>query len=151
MKSKILRGCKFLVDFLKEQDQYKFGHDLSVKESKQGPRRVKQIKTLTGEILCEASDMANKFSDNFHEFNTQYQRINRNIATQCKNIERSSQEMAKHYFKLSTELDNLQKLVLQKTEIPQYSNLYQRMSDLVHQTGELTIHQGFMINDKINA
>ena len=58
MKSKVLRGCKFLVDFLKEQDQYKFGYDLSVKENSLGPRKVKQIKTLTGEILCEASDMA---------------------------------------------------------------------------------------------
>ena len=70
MKSKILRGCKFLVDFLKEQDQYKFGYDLSVKENAKGPRKVKQIKTLTGEILCEASDMAKNFCNNFHEFNS---------------------------------------------------------------------------------
>jgi hypothetical protein len=41
MKSKVLRGCKFLVDFLKEQDQYKFGYDLSVKEQTRGPRKVK--------------------------------------------------------------------------------------------------------------
>lgn len=47
--------------------------------------------------------------------------------------------MAKHYFKLSTELDNLFRLS-KYTEIPQYANLYQRMSDLVHMTGELTIH-----------
>jgi len=58
MKSKVLRSCKFLVDFIKEQDQYKFGYDLSVKENSRGPHKVKQIKTLTGEILCEASDMA---------------------------------------------------------------------------------------------
>ena len=76
MKSKVLRGCKFLVDFLKEQDQYKFGYDLSVKENSLGPRKVKQIKTLTGEILCEASDMAKQFSDGFWSFNQQYQRIN---------------------------------------------------------------------------
>ena len=59
--------------------------------------------------------------------------------------------MGSHYFKLSTELDNLQKLVLQKTEISQYSNLYQRMSDLVHMTGELAVHQGFMVNDTLNG
>ena len=41
MKSKVLRGCKFLVSFLKEQDQYKFGYDLSVKENAKGPRKVK--------------------------------------------------------------------------------------------------------------
>jgi len=58
--------------------------------------------------------------------------------------------MAKHYFKLSTELDNLQKLS-KYCEIPQYTNLYQRMSDLVHMTGELTVHQGFMINDTLNS
>lgn len=58
--------------------------------------------------------------------------------------------MAKHYFKLSTELDNLFRLS-KYTEIPQYANLYQRMSDLVHMTGELTIHQGFMINDTLNS
>lgn len=63
IKSKVLRGNKFLIAFLKEQDQYKFGYDLSVKEKKRGPRRVKQIKTLTGEVLCEASDMAKQFSD----------------------------------------------------------------------------------------
>jgi len=41
MKSKVLRSSKFIVDFLKEQDQYKFGYDLSVKENVQGPKRVK--------------------------------------------------------------------------------------------------------------
>lgn len=41
MKSKVLRGCKFLVEFLKQQDQYKFGYDLSVKEQARGPRKVK--------------------------------------------------------------------------------------------------------------
>jgi len=69
LKSKVLRGCKFLVDFLKEQDQYKFGYDLSQKEQKKGPKKVKQIKTLTGEILCEASDMAKGFSEGFNHFN----------------------------------------------------------------------------------
>ena len=59
--------------------------------------------------------------------------------------------MAKAYFKLSTELDYLQKLIAHNTEIPQYSNLYQRMSDLLHMTGELVVHQGFMINDTLNA
>lgn len=58
--------------------------------------------------------------------------------------------MSKHYFKLATELDNLFKLS-KYTEIPQYANLYQRMSDLIHMTGELTIHQGYLINDTLNA
>jgi hypothetical protein len=150
MKSKVLRGCKFLVDFLKEQDQYKFGYDLSVKENSQGPRKVKQIKTLTGEILCEASDMAKQFCENFDQFNDEYQRINKFISRECKAIERTGKDMAKHYFKLATELDNLQKLS-KYTEIPQYANLYQRMSDLIHMTGELTVHQGYMINDALNA
>lgn len=39
------------------------------KESKTGPKKVKQIKTLTGEILCEASEMAQQFSSDFGEFN----------------------------------------------------------------------------------
>lgn len=76
MKSKVLRSSKFLVEFLKQQDQYKFGYDLSQKEQKRGPRKVKQIKTLTGEILCEASDMAKGFAAGFQDFNTEYQRIN---------------------------------------------------------------------------
>ena len=76
MKSKVLRSSKFMVEFLKQQDQYKFGYDLSQKEQKQGPRKVKQIKTLTGEILCEASDMAKSFAAGFQEFNSEYQRIN---------------------------------------------------------------------------
>jgi hypothetical protein len=37
---------------------------------------VKQIKTLTGEVLCEASDMAKQFSEDFNAFNVEYQRIN---------------------------------------------------------------------------
>lgn len=72
------------MDFLKEQDQYKFGYDLSVKEQSKGPKRVKQIKTLTGEVLCEASDMAKNFTENFHEFNAEYQRINNSISKRCK-------------------------------------------------------------------
>ena len=72
MKSKVLRGCKFLVEFLKEQDQYKFGYDLSIKEQSRGPKKVKQIKTLTGEVLCEASDLAKKFCYDFPMFNSEY-------------------------------------------------------------------------------
>ena len=34
MKSKVLRSSKFMVEFLKQQDQYKFGYDLSQKEQK---------------------------------------------------------------------------------------------------------------------
>lgn len=151
MKSKVLRGCKFLVDFLREQDQYKFGYDLSVKEQSRGPRRVKQIKTLTGEVLCEASDMAKQFSEDFNAFNVEYQRINGQISKRCKQVETQAKKLAHQYFGLSTELDNLQKLILKKTEIPQFSNLYQRISDLVRMTGELSIHQGFMVNDALNA
>ena len=151
MKSKVLRGCKFLGDFLKEQDQYKFGYDLSVKEQKRGPRRVKQIKTLTGEVLCEASDMAKQFSAEFEGFNNDYQRINNMISKKCKQVERYSKDLAHCYFSLATELDNLQKIVLQKTEIPQFSNLYQRVSDLVRQTGDLVVHQGYMVNDTLNS
>ena len=151
MKSKVLRGCKFLVDFLREQDQYKFGYDLSVKEQSKGPKKVKQIKTLTGEILCEASDMAKQFTENFTTFNNEYQRINHQISHRCKAVEKASKTLAHQYFGLSTELDNLQKLVLKHTEIPQFSNLYQRMSDLIRMTGELSVHQGFMINDTLNS
>ena len=151
MKSKVLRGCKFLVDFLREQDQYKFGYDLSVKEQARGPRKVKQIKTLTGEILCEASEMAQKFVGGFDNFNSEYQRINKQISVRCKAIERACKGLAHEYMGLSTELDNLQKHVLLHTEIPQYSNLYQRVSDLMRMTGELTIHQGYMVNDTLNA
>jgi len=151
MKSKVLRGCKFLVDFLREQDQYKFGYDLSVKEQARGPRKVKQIKTLTGEILCEASDMAKMFCDGFEGFNNDYQRINRQISKRSKAIETASKRLAHEYFGLSTELDNLQKAVLQKTEIPQFANLYQRISDLVKMTGELSVHQGYMINHTLNC
>jgi hypothetical protein len=89
-----MRGCKFLVDFLKEQDQYKFGYDLSVKEQTRGPRRVKQIKTLTGEVLCEASDMAKMFCNDFNQFNNEYQRINNQISKKSKNIERISKTLA---------------------------------------------------------
>lgn len=112
VKSKVLRGNKFLVAFLREQDQYKFGYDLSVKEKKRGPRRVKQIKTLTGEVLCEASDMAKQFSDQFDGFNTAYQRTNTMIADRCKDIERKSKDLSTAYFALATELDILQKLIL---------------------------------------
>ena len=59
--------------------------------------------------------------------------------------------MAAEYFGLSTELDNLQKLILANAEIPQFSNLYQRVSDLLRMTGELTVHQGYMVNDTLNA
>lgn len=107
MKSKVLRGCKFLVDFLREQDQYKFGYDLSVKEQSRGPRRVKQIKTLTGEVLCEASDMAKQFADDFNGFNTEYQRINGSISRRCKEVEVQAKKLARTYLGLSTELDNL--------------------------------------------
>ena len=62
-----------------------------------------------------------------------------------------AKKLSHTYFGLSTELDNLQKLVLKKTEIPQFSNLYQRISDLVRMTGELSIHQGFMVNDSLNS
>ncbi len=95
--------------------------------------------------------MAKMFADNFNNFNSEYQRINNQISKRCKHIERVSKHLAHQYFSLSTELDNLQKLILAKTEIPQFANLYQRMSDLVRMTGELSVHQGYMINDTLNT
>ena len=74
--------------------------------------KVKQIKTLTGEILCEASDMAKEFSVGFRGFNDDYQRINTYISKRCKSIERASKGLANEYFGLSSELEHLQKLVL---------------------------------------
>jgi hypothetical protein len=62
--------------------------------------------------------MAKSFSDGFLQFNSEYQRINNQISKRCKEIERVSKDLAHQYFGLSTELDNLQKLVLAKTEIP---------------------------------
>lgn len=91
------------------------------------------------------------FADVFPNFNSEYQRINNQISKRCKSIERVAKQLSHQYFGLSTELDNLQKLVLAKTEIPQFSNLYQRMSDLVRMTGELAVHQGYMINDSLNT
>ena len=84
--------------------------------------------------------MAKLFCNEFNHFNNEYQRINNQISKKCKNIETYSKLLASQYFMLSTELDNLQKLVLAKTEIPQFSNLYQRMSELVRKTGDLAIH-----------
>jgi hypothetical protein len=40
---------------------------------------------------------------------------------------------------------------MQKTEIPQFCNLYQKISDLMRMTGELAVHQGFMVNDSLNS
>lgn len=56
--------------------------------------------------------MAKTFADNFESFNNQYQHINHNISRECKQIEIQSKKLAKNYFKLSVELDALQKLVL---------------------------------------
>lgn len=75
--------------------------------------------------------MAKQFASEFHGFNDEYQRVNAKVSDKCKQIERFSKDLAHCYFGLATELDNLQKIVLQKTEIPQFSNLYQRVSDLV--------------------
>mmetsp|Transcript_11353 Transcript_11353/g.19128 ORF Transcript_11353/g.19128 Transcript_11353/m.19128 type:complete len:272 (+) Transcript_11353:1002-1817(+) len=91
------------------------------------------------------------FCDSFPQFNSEYQRINNSISQKCKSIERCSKDLAHSYFSLSTELDNLQKLVMDKTDIVQYGNLYQRMSDLVRMTGELAVHQGFLVNDTLNS
>lgn len=62
-----------------------------------------------------------------------------------------SKNLAHAYFGLSTELDNLQKLILTKTEIPQFSSLYERIGELVRMQGEVSIHQGFMVNDALNG
>ena len=85
---------------------------MTIKGSSRGPKKVKQIKTLTGEILCEASDMAKTFCDGFGTFNSEYQRINDQISKRSKAIEQTSKALAHQYFALSTELDSLQKLIL---------------------------------------
>jgi len=95
--------------------------------------------------------MAKQFATGFGDFNNDYQRINNQISKRCKAIERSSKALGYQCMSLSTELDNLQNIVRKKTEIPQFSNLYQRMSDLIRMSGELALHQGYMINDTLNG
>ena len=140
LKSKILRSCKLMVDFMKNTDQYKFGYNIQVKNSVSGPKNVNQIKTLTGLILCDASEMAKQFTSGFNQFNRDYQWCNKQISSRCKNIERASKTLANEFFGLSTELDHLQKMIEQKVDIPQFSNLYQKMSDLMHMQGEMSLH-----------
>mmetsp|Transcript_5068 Transcript_5068/g.7650 ORF Transcript_5068/g.7650 Transcript_5068/m.7650 type:complete len:125 (+) Transcript_5068:1005-1379(+) len=91
------------------------------------------------------------FTETFPEFNGEYQRFNGSISKRCKAIERSSKVLAHDYFALQAELTNLQELVMNKTDIVQFGNLYQRMSDLVRMTGEMIVHQGYMVNDTLNA
>ena len=40
LKSKVLRGCRLFVDFMKNTDQYKFGFNIAVKNSISGPKNV---------------------------------------------------------------------------------------------------------------
>ena len=48
--------------------------------------------------------------------------------------------LASSYMSLSVELDNLQRLCRDQVEIPQFSNMYQRVSDLVKLNSELILH-----------
>ena len=59
--------------------------------------------------------------------------------------------LANTYMSLSVEMDNLQKLVRDQVEIPQFSNMYQRLSDLTKLNSELILHQGHLINDRLNS
>ena len=59
--------------------------------------------------------------------------------------------LASSYMSLSVELDNLQRLCRDQVEIPQFSNMYQRVSDLVKLNSELILHQGHLINDRLNS
>ena len=65
--------------------------------------------------------MSKEFWEDYDEFHKQYHRCNRNISKRCKTIERATKTMAYEMFGLSTEIEHLQKIVSEKTEIPQYS------------------------------
>lgn len=151
LKSKLLRSCKLLVDFMQNTDQYRFGYNLQVKQSLSGPKNVQDIKTLSGQVLAEASGSAKDFSLNFQEFNSQYVQCNKKIALRCKAVEKASKTLANEYFALCSELKHLGQLVSGQSEIPQFQSLYQKASDLMHQMGDLSLHQGFLVNDSLNS
>jgi len=79
---------------------------------------MKEIKTLTGVILVEASESANEFNKKFGQFNSDYQWANRQISKRCKKIEKASKTIAQEFFGLSSELAYLSKMVNENIEIP---------------------------------
>lgn len=58
--------------------------------------------------------------------------------------------MADDYYAIGAEINHFAEL-LKPAEIPQITNLYKRMSDLVVRNGDFTLHSGELINASLNG
>jgi len=76
MKSMVLRGCQFLVDFLKEPNQDFFNQKLLSIEMDHGPKNIYDIKTLTGNIEVKSRPRAGQFCDGLDLFCKDFTKVN---------------------------------------------------------------------------
>ncbi len=63
MRSQILRGCDFVLDFLREPDVEKLRLKIMALQLETGPKTIYDFKTLNGEIDVVANATAKKFCD----------------------------------------------------------------------------------------
>lgn len=68
MKSLTLRTCPFLLDFLRENQPLIFAQLAKKAATANGPHKLEQLSTLTGEVDTEVAPEAAKFGENMASF-----------------------------------------------------------------------------------
>jgi hypothetical protein len=71
------------------------------------------------------------------------------IGLKTKELQRRAHELADDYYAVGAEINHFSEL-MKATEIPQISNLYRHLSELVVRNGDLTLHQGELMNESMS-
>ena len=139
MKSQILRGSDFLVQFLKEPSIEEFHVKVMSSKLEQGPKSIMEFKTLTGEIEIQSTQKAKEFCENLSEFVTISKESTGYISQKCKELQIKSHDLADEYFAIAGELKRLAS-ANQKCEVPQLVMLYDKMSQIISANGSLIMN-----------
>lgn len=150
LKSQVLKTSKFLVAFLEETNQDAFNARLLQIEQEQGPKNIYEFKTLTGEIEVDKRERATKFCEQLKNFSRRFELLNNFICDRSKELQFRSHALADDYFAIAAEIKAIAEM-LQCAEIPQITNFYNRIADMMVKNGDFVLHSGELVNQSVGS
>ena len=150
MRSQVLKGSTFLVDFLRDSDLDHFQQRSLLSCQSKGPKNLKGINTIGGEINVYKKKTAEAFFQESKSFIETFKVINEFFPKKCKDIQGKCHELADEFYCLGGELNRFGHL-LKSTNVPQATNMYHKMSEITLKTGDHILNTGELFNSELKA
>eukprot|EP00347_Sterkiella_histriomuscorum_P022193 403331347 len=149
MRSQVMRSAEFLVEFLREADTEQFYAKMVTAKYNKGPERLEQIATLYGDVDVTAGKRAKRLCRKLPRYIETYDDINTFLKRKLTDLQKKSHDLADEYYAVATEVQRFSTL-LKATEIPQVTQLYDKLSQIILRNGDFIMQSGEILNTQLS-